>query len=201
MGLLFSHPMCEKNMPSCLKKTNKAVLDDVELEEYEALTHLNKQQILRAYQTFCEMEPSYFEESQIAYLTSEKALELPEFRVNPFKDRMFKVFCSSGDYMTFEDYLDMMSIFSPKADLLLKIEYAFRIYDFTDDDFICCQDIAELLNRLLKSDKLPREDWLKVRDSVLLDADIDQDGAIAFTEFVHIAMKFPDFTSTFNIQA
>ena len=51
------------------------------------------------------------------------------FQVNPFKDRILRVFSSSGDgSMTFEDFLDMMSVFSDNAPLSIKIEYAFRIY-------------------------------------------------------------------------
>lgn len=35
------------------------------------------------------------------------------FQVNPFKDRICKVFSSSKDgELTFEDFLDMMSVFS-----------------------------------------------------------------------------------------
>lgn len=53
----------------------------------------------------------------------------PELKVNPFADRICKVFSSSGDGdMTFEDFLDMMSVFSEDAPVSLKAEYAFRIF-------------------------------------------------------------------------
>lgn len=41
---------------------------------------------------------------------------------------MMTVFASYEDFMTFEDYLDMMSVFSENAPTDLKAEYAFRIY-------------------------------------------------------------------------
>ena len=48
---------------------------------------------------------------------------------NPFRDRIVKVFSSSHDgQMTFEDFLDMMSVFSDNAPKSVKVEYAFRIY-------------------------------------------------------------------------
>ena len=48
---------------------------------------------------------------------------------NPFRDRIVKVFSSSNDgQMTFEDFLDMMSVFSDNAPKSVKVEYAFRIY-------------------------------------------------------------------------
>ncbi len=51
------------------------------------------------------------------------------FQVNPFKDRICDVFSSSDDGdMTFEDFLDMMSVFSDNAPKNVKVEYAFRIY-------------------------------------------------------------------------
>ena len=51
------------------------------------------------------------------------------FQENPFRDRIVKVFSSSNDgQMTFEDFLDMMSVFSDNAPKSVKVEYAFRIY-------------------------------------------------------------------------
>ena len=50
-------------------------------------------------------------------------------QVNPFRDRICEVFSSSGDgNLTFEDFLDMMSVFSENAPKNVKVEYAFRIY-------------------------------------------------------------------------
>lgn len=41
---------------------------------------------------------------------------------------MMAIFASYNDFMTFEDYLDMMSVLSENAPLDLKAEYAFRLY-------------------------------------------------------------------------
>ena len=49
-------------------------------------------------------------------------------QVNPFKDQIMKVFSTSGDGLTFEDMLDMMSVMSEHAPKNVKVEYAFRIY-------------------------------------------------------------------------
>ena len=54
--------------------------------------------------------------------------------MNPFKDRICEVFSSSDDgNMTFEDFLDMMSVFSDSAPKNVKVEYAFRIYGKFED--------------------------------------------------------------------
>lgn len=58
-----------------------------------------------------------------------KILQYPELRVNPFGDRICKVFSSSNDGdCTFEDFLDMMSVFSDAAPKAVKAEHAFRIF-------------------------------------------------------------------------
>lgn len=58
-----------------------------------------------------------------------KILQYPELRVNPFRDRICKVFSSSNDGdCTFEDFLDMMSVFSETAPKAVKAEHAFRIF-------------------------------------------------------------------------
>lgn len=58
-----------------------------------------------------------------------KILQYPELRVNPFGDRICKVFSSSNNgEISFEDFLDMMSVFSDAAPKSVKAEHAFRIF-------------------------------------------------------------------------
>lgn len=58
-----------------------------------------------------------------------KILQYPELKVNPFGDRICKAFSSSQDGdCTFEDFLDMMSVFSEGAPKSVKAEHAFRIF-------------------------------------------------------------------------
>lgn len=58
-----------------------------------------------------------------------RVLQYPELRVNPFGDQICKVFSSSNDGdCTFEDFLDMMSVFSDAAPRSVKAEHAFRIF-------------------------------------------------------------------------
>lgn len=64
-----------------------------------------------------------------AKLPMSKMFLHPELGVNPFRDRICKIFSSSHDGdCTFEDFLDMMSVFSENAPLSVKAEHAFRIY-------------------------------------------------------------------------
>lgn len=55
-----------------------------------------------------------------------KMMSTPELSCNPFADRICQVFSSSGDASgdcTFEDYLDMMSVFSDLAPKSVKAEH------------------------------------------------------------------------------
>ena len=48
---------------------------------------------------------------------------------NPFRERIVEVFSSQRDgSITFEDFLDMMSVFSKNAPKSVKVAYAFKIY-------------------------------------------------------------------------
>lgn len=72
-----------------------------------------------------------------------KILTYPELRVNPFRDRICKVFSSSNDGdCTFEDFLDMMSVFSEMAPKAVKAEHAFRIFGKLTQMLLCIQLIS-----------------------------------------------------------
>ncbi|XP_077885653.1 calcium and integrin-binding family member 4 isoform X11 [Ictidomys tridecemlineatus] len=76
--------------------------------------------------------------------------------VNPFRDRICKVF-SHDDVFSFEDVLSMASVFSEQACPSLKIEYAFRIYDFNENGFIDEEDLQRIVLRLLNSDDVSED--------------------------------------------
>lgn len=82
-----------------------------------------------AHQKFKKLAPEKVGHNKNAKLSMHKILEYPELRVNPFGDRICKVFSSSNDGdCTFEDFLDMMSVFSEAAPKSVKAEHAFRIF-------------------------------------------------------------------------
>ena len=104
-----------------------------ELDEYCAHTYLTQKEILHCYKTFKAIDPLVLHNNKNAALPNNKILNIPELKQNPFKDRICKVFSTSKDGdMTFEDFLDMMSVFSKNAPRNVKIEYAFRVYDFDE---------------------------------------------------------------------
>lgn len=82
-----------------------------------------------AHQKFKGLAPEKVGHNKNAKLPMAKILQYPELRVNPFRDRICKVFSSGSDGdCTFEDFLDMMSVFSDNAPKAVKAEHAFRIF-------------------------------------------------------------------------
>lgn len=150
-----------------------------------------------------------------------KILQYPELRVNPFGDRICKVFSSSQDGdCTFEDFLDMMSVFSDAAPKAVKAEHAFRIFgksnifsfiynasktifilltiflfiDFDGDDMLGVGDLRQVIDRLTAPQRLNDNDMQQLLQYILDEADLDDDGALSFAEFEHIIEKSSDFS-------
>ncbi|XP_059501676.1 calcium and integrin-binding family member 4-like [Stegostoma tigrinum] len=83
------------------------------------------------------------------HITSEQVSSIPAIKVNPFKDQICKVFSRNEQGLfSFEDFLEMISTFSENASLAVKIDYAFRIYDLNQNNYIDQEDIRHIILRL-----------------------------------------------------
>ncbi|CAH1388648.1 unnamed protein product [Nezara viridula] len=101
-----------------------------ELQDYQDLTYFTKKEVMHAHMKFKALAPEKVGHNRNAKLPMNKVLQYPELRVNPFGDRICKVFSTSQDGdCTFEDFLDMMSVFSDSTPKSVKAEHAFRIFD------------------------------------------------------------------------
>ncbi|XP_052757901.1 calcium and integrin-binding protein 1-like [Galleria mellonella] len=180
----------------------KSQFTEEELQDYEDLTYFTKKEVLYAHQKFKALAPEKVGHNKNAKLPMAKILQYPELRVNPFRDRICKVFSSSNDGdCTFEDFLDMMSVFSEMAPKAVKAEHAFRIFDFDGDDMIGVSDLSEVIDRLCGTDqKLSDTERQQLVQNVLEEADLDDDGALSFAEFEHIIDKSSDFCQSFRIR-
>ncbi|XP_070932507.1 calcium and integrin-binding family member 4 isoform X6 [Macaca nemestrina] len=160
-----------------------------DLEEYQALTFLTRNEILCIHDTFLKLCPpgKYYKE---ATLTMDQ--------VNPFRDRICRVFSHKGVF-SFEDVLGMASVFSEQACPSLKIEYAFRIYDFNENGFIDEEDLQRIILRLLNSDDMSEDLLMDLTNHVLSESDLDNDNMLSFSEFEHAMAKSPDFMNSFRI--
>ena len=124
------------------------MFQEEQIEQYSECTFFTRKDILRLYKRFSQLNPVKIN-SRIAdvytRLNFEEVKQLPELRVNPFRDRILEVFSTDGHGLNFEDFLDLFSVFSERAPWDLKATYAFRIFDFNGDSSICKDDIEQVL--------------------------------------------------------
>ena len=101
--------------------------------------------------------------------------------------------------MTFEDFLDMTSVFSVHAPKSVKIEYAFCIYDFNQDDHVCHDDIRNVVKLLCGGKSRSWEDGKleKIVEKFFTQVEIDNDDRLTFSEFENMISKAPDFEKSF----
>ncbi|XP_067161902.1 calcium and integrin-binding family member 2 [Apteryx mantelli] len=122
-------------------------------------------------------------------------INMPELKENPFKERIVESFSEDGEgSLSFNDFVDMFSVLSEMAPRELKAIYAFKIYDFNTDNFICKSDLEKTLNKLTR-EELTAEEITLVCEKVIEEADMDGDGKLGFADFENMISKAPDFLS------
>ena len=89
----------------------------------------------------------------------EKVIAQSELRNNPFKHRLCEIFSSEpagsaayGD-LSFDEYVDLYNVMSPRASKEVKTQTAFRLYDFDGNGYLTPEDIALLLKTIATTPK------------------------------------------------
>ncbi|CAH0771537.1 unnamed protein product [Bemisia tabaci] len=171
-----------------------------ELQDYEDLTYFSKREVLKVHQKFKALAPEKVGHNKNAKLSMSKILQYPELKVNPFGERICQVFSASRDGdLTFEDFLDMMSVFSSYCPKPVKAEHAFRIFDFDGDDMLGLSDLRQVIDRITGPQHLSEQELQHFIQNILEEADLDDDGALSFAEFEHIIDRAPDFARAFSM--
>ena len=171
-----------------------------EIEDYKELTYFTEKEILHLHKRFYMLSPEEVAKDRNVSLNRDIMLGMAELKTNPFKDRIVDLFSSSKDgNMTFEDFLDMASVFSINAPKSVKTEYAFRMYDFDGDDMISFDDIKELINRLTGEHRLTDEDMDQLINNLCEESDLDDDDYLSFAEFESVIAKCNDFENSFRM--
>uniref|UniRef100_A0A1E1XRN3 Putative ca2+-binding kinase n=1 Tax=Amblyomma sculptum TaxID=1581419 RepID=A0A1E1XRN3_AMBSC len=175
-----------------------------ELRDYRELTYLTKKEILHAFKRFRAIAAEEVYADKQARIPVSLIEQLPEFKCNPFRDRLLRVFSSlKDDRMSFEDFLDLLSVLSEEAPVDVKAEYAFQIYDMDDDGVLGEDDLEEVIRRLTSWDsgcRLETPDVQRLIEQVLAEADLDRSGHMSLMEFQHCMLKNPDFASSFSLR-
>lgn len=186
---------------------NKVVtFTDSQLEAYQDCTVFTRQDILRVFKRFREINPELIPDDMTGGLASaikipvEQLEQMPELKENPFKRRICEVFSDEGNGdMSFDAFLDMFSVFSEASSRDIKSNYAFRIYDFDGDNHLGKKDLEQTLVALTQN-SLNEEEVNFVVNKVLEETDLDEDGMLSYVEFEHVISRAPEFLNTFHIR-
>lgn len=177
-----------------------------QLDAYQDCTFFTKREILRIFKRFQELSPNTIP----AIMTDIKATQIkipyveievmPELRENPFCERICQAFSEdrSGD-LTFDEFLDMFSVFSAATPQSFKCAYAFKIYDFDGDNFLSTMDIEKTIKCLTRNE-LTDEEVSFIVGKVMQEAAINDDNLLSYIAFESIVCRSPDFLNTFHIR-
>lgn len=194
-----------------------ATFTEEQLEDYQDCTFFTRKEILRIFKRFRDMgDPGAVPRSMTSQQASTLRIPLscltriPELKENPFRQRISEVFakCQSSELSTsaasdegicFEEFLEMMSVFSEQAPRDLKVFYAFKIYDFDQDGVLGLNDLERTCRQLVQDD-LNVDEVTTVCQKVLEESDIDGDGVLSYLEFEHVVTRASDFMATFHIR-
>ncbi|XP_066461141.1 calcium and integrin-binding family member 3-like [Eleutherodactylus coqui] len=168
-----------------------------QLDTYQDCTFFTRKEILRLFHRYRDLAPQLVPDDYTnkpdVRIPYELIASMPELKDNPFRQRIAEVFSEDGDgNMTLDDFLDMFSVLSEMAPRDLKAHYAFKIYDFNNDDYICKSDLEKTLNKLTRNELTPEEVCL-VCEKVIDEADVDNDGKLSLEDFQHMIVRAPDF--------
>eukprot|EP00048_Salpingoeca_helianthica_P022805 m.20458 g.20458 ORF g.20458 m.20458 type:complete len:174 (+) comp7841_c0_seq1:222-743(+) len=165
-----------------------------ELDELAFCTFLTPGEILHVLKRFVALVPGGGGDrfSRVPHTTIEN---IPEFRQNPFASRICAVFSGPNtNSLTFEDFLDCISVFSDGATHAIKAEYAFRIFDFNGDGRLDIDDLSTALQRMCE---LPADKATEAAHQILVE---NSGRPLNRSDFIHVASSAPNFAATFCIR-
>merc|ERR1712226_88150 len=123
--------------------------------------------------------------------------EMPQLRCNPFKDQI-AAWASGGDKeLGFDEYLDLVSTFAPGADLEMKLQASFEIYDFDRDGRLGRDDLQRVVTSILgESSSLRSSEADAIVDNILRSMPSD---SMSYHDFRGAMAQSTDFASRFEM--
>ncbi|KAF2348466.1 EF-hand domain pair [Trinorchestia longiramus] len=195
------------------------------LEEYEALTFLSRKEIVHAWSVWKKLVADETPLEQHADLTarlypSTVLKQLSEVKHNPFQEDIIRCFAykssskssslGGGKYFSFDEFLDLLHVMSPKTPQDIKAHFAFKLYDVDGDHkldrddldiLICklagCEEDREHSGRGLKY-LLSAQDRQDLIDKLMEENGIESSSGLSRQEFNFIIGKCPDFAQCFS---
>ncbi|CAL5227747.1 g10764 [Coccomyxa viridis] len=196
-----------------------------ELRRFVKETPFTSREVLKLWSRFARLDKDHS-----GRLSLQEMLNVDEFKCNPFASRIVELFSEDGSgVISFQKFINIFSVFSPRATAETKTVWAFAVWDFDGDDLIGPRDIkrgVHLLTNaemaLLIEDAEAEEEPTargrrKRRDSATLRGDklteeqitqiheriaqeLDPDGAgLSYSDFESITSRMPDFFVNFKM--
>ena len=131
-------------------------------------------------------------EFQLA-LFGKRAQEDGESGGDLFSERIFECFDTTNDgTLSFEEFVNGLSIFHPQASKEEKTAFAFKVYDLQGTNAIERDDVRKMLESVMNQNKdmtLSDEALEMAVDQTFKDCDLTKDGAISLDEFKVLVEK------------
>lgn len=180
-----------------------------DLQVYEAVTCLFSGEVLLLRQKFEQLLKDDKKRGGTAppgKLAMAKMVAQEEFRNNPFRYRLCQAFSSepltlddgsvNPDHgaLSWDEYVDLFSCLSPKASLDVKMQTAFRMFDFDQNGYLTVSDLNELLMTIATPKGKPclmkKSEIESVCERVMRDCDIDGNGRLSY-DYPHVENRAP----------
>jgi len=138
-------------------------------------------------------------------ISSDEMLQLPQLKYNPLGKRVIVATFQtkehkSADTLSFNDFVEVLSVFAPAASDQEKLKLAFKVFDFDGDRFLGRSDLEQLITALLPPATTDEDKKLHthILDEVFREADQDQDEKLSYDEFLK-AVAHSDIRSKLTI--
>jgi Ca2+-binding EF-hand superfamily protein len=172
----------------------QSVFTNADMDRYETLTYLNRNEIEWCWRQFVALNGS-----RSLSVSAEQLRRIPVFKVNPFTERLVSLFGDPQTQMiSFDQFVDLVSCLSFRADPLIKMQVAFRLFDCDGDSRISEDDLMHAI-RLVTGDDLSEEELQYCAKKCLHESDLDGSHDLSFAEFQRVASRVPDFADKFTI--
>lgn len=174
----------------------------IELSEYENCTYFSKNQILEIYNIFISLgkkSDKFFSKNSILPLESVKSLKSIQF--NPFRDEIVSIFASDESGHTFDDFVDMCSAFSPYADVKVKEQIVFHIFDFTTaDGVLTMADMKNVISKMCNEKNITDIQIHSIADKIFQELDVGGTNSINLADFGRLIDRVPDFGRKYSFR-
>ena len=93
-------------------------------------------------------------------------MKIPEFVMNPLRDRLLEIFPSTNGRTNFKQFCQGLAVFHPDATVHEKLLFLFKLYDVNGDGNVTKDDIEALL-KMATGKALDDENRSDLAESVL----------------------------------